>query len=329
MASRINNLTAFHQKLAKADRILAICGAGLSAASGLPTFRGAGGLWRNYEATDLATPEAFASDPGLVWLFYAYRRHMALQAQPNAGHHALAALAKKNPNFVCLTQNVDNLSSRAGHQQQQLHTLHGSLFTLQCSSYPSQCTYIDKNNTLDPLCPALAPASASASASINPPSNDPPNSSHSLPSNPIIPLLDPATPLPRIPPSHLPHCPQCKNLLRPGVVWFGESLDPTMLAEIDAWIEQGGPIDIVLVIGTSSVVYPAAGYAEKARTKERTSVVTVNMEVDDVEEPRMIWGRGRKRRQEEDLVFQGGAEEWLPRMLEPVIGVAKDDGTYE
>lgn len=72
MTSRLNNLAAFHQKLAKADRILAICGAGLSAASGLPTFRGAGGLWRNYEATDLATPEAFAEDPGLVWLFYAY-----------------------------------------------------------------------------------------------------------------------------------------------------------------------------------------------------------------------------------------------------------------
>ncbi|EGZ67830.1 DHS-like NAD/FAD-binding domain-containing protein [Neurospora tetrasperma FGSC 2509] len=329
MASRLNNLAAFHQKLAKADRILAICGAGLSAASGLPTFRGAGGLWRNYEATDLATPEAFASDPGLVWLFYAYRRHMALQAQPNAGHHALAALAKKNPNFLCLTQNVDNLSSRAGHQQQQqqLQTLHGSLFTLQCSSYPSQCTYIDKNNTLDPLCPALAPASASAS--INPPSNDPPNPSHSQSSKTIIPLLDPSTPLPPIPKSHLPHCPQCKNLLRPGVVWFGESLDPTMLAEIDAWIDQGGPIDIVLVIGTSSVVYPAAGYAEKARTKGRTSVVTVNMEVDDVEEEEgWMWGKG-KRRRPEDLVFQGGAEEWLPRMFEPVIGVAKDDGRYE
>lgn len=72
MASRLNNLAAFHQKLASANRILAISGAGLSAASGLPTFRGAGGLWRNYEATDLATPEAFAEDPGLVWLFYAY-----------------------------------------------------------------------------------------------------------------------------------------------------------------------------------------------------------------------------------------------------------------
>lgn len=80
MASRLNNLATFHQKLAKADRILAICGAGLSAASGLPTFRGAGGLWRNYEATDLATSEAFASDPSLIWLFYAYVRPSPLSS---------------------------------------------------------------------------------------------------------------------------------------------------------------------------------------------------------------------------------------------------------
>ncbi|KAK3343071.1 DHS-like NAD/FAD-binding domain-containing protein [Neurospora tetraspora] len=296
MASRLNNLAAFHQKLAKADRILAICGAGLSAASGLPTFRGAGGLWRNYEATDLATPEAFAEDPGLVWLFYAYRRHMALQTKPSAGHHALAALAKKRPNFLCLTQNVDNLSPRAGHPASQLRTLHGSLFTLKCSS-PS-CSYVEPSNTSDPLCPSLAPASV-----------DPPD-----PSQPgKIPLLDPSHPLPTIQPSSLPQCPRCassgtSSLLRPGVVWFGESLDPSMLSEIDAWIDQG-PIDLILVVGTSSVVYPAAGYAERARTKGHTSVVTVNKEVEKV-----MWRKG------EDLAFQGGAEEWLGRMLEPVIG---------
>lgn len=67
-----NNIAAFHAKLARSRRILAVCGAGLSAASGLPTFRGAGGLWRNYEAISLATPEAFDADPGLVWMFYAY-----------------------------------------------------------------------------------------------------------------------------------------------------------------------------------------------------------------------------------------------------------------
>lgn len=97
--------------VASSKRILALCGAGLSAASGLPTFRGAGGLWRNHESTSLATPDAFRKDPALAWLFYAWRRHMVLQAKPNAGHFALAELAKKKEHFLCLTQNVDgNLS---------------------------------------------------------------------------------------------------------------------------------------------------------------------------------------------------------------------------
>jgi NAD-dependent SIR2 family protein deacetylase len=99
----------FHTVLKASTRILALCGAGLSAASGLDTFRGAGGMWRNYRATALATPEAFENDPGLVWLFYAHRRHQALQAKPNMGHHALAEMARKmnEKDFMCLTQNID------------------------------------------------------------------------------------------------------------------------------------------------------------------------------------------------------------------------------
>lgn len=227
---------------------------------------------------------------------------MALQVKPNAGHFALAELAKKKPNFLCLTQNVDNLSPRAGHPPSQLRTLHGSLFTLKCSS--RGCDYVEHNNTADPLCPSLAPASV-----------DPPD-----PSQPAkIPLVDPSHPLPTILPSQLPQCPRCQefgrsSFLRPGVVWFGESLDQQMLSEIDDWIDEG-PIDIVLVVGTSSVVYPAAGYAERARTKGVTSVVTVNKEVE-----KRMW------RRLEDLAFQGGAEEWLGRMLEPVIGSLEVDG---
>lgn len=102
------SIQEFQTLLASSNRVLALCGAGLSAASGLPTFRGAGGLWRNHEPTSLATPDAFEEDPALVWLFYAWRRHMALTAQPNAGHYALAELAKKKgDDFLCLTQNVD------------------------------------------------------------------------------------------------------------------------------------------------------------------------------------------------------------------------------
>jgi NAD-dependent deacetylase sirtuin 5 len=101
------DLESFSAHLQSSDRILALLGAGLSASSGLPTFRGAGGIWRNHEAMRLATPEAFASDPGLVWQFYSYRRHMALKAQPNKAHYALAELAKRKKNFITLSQNVD------------------------------------------------------------------------------------------------------------------------------------------------------------------------------------------------------------------------------
>lgn len=107
MAPLRNDLSAFHEVLRGSKRILALCGAGLSAASGLPTFRGAGGLWRGFKSQDLATEDAFEDDPGMVWLFYSYRRHTALKAKPNAGHYALAELAKKVPGFMCLSQNVD------------------------------------------------------------------------------------------------------------------------------------------------------------------------------------------------------------------------------
>jgi NAD-dependent SIR2 family protein deacetylase len=106
MAPR-TSIAEFRELVDSSNRILALCGAGLSAASGLPTFRGAGGLWRNHESTSLATPDAFEADPALVWLFYAWRKHMALKANPNLGHYALAELAKKKENFLCLTQNVD------------------------------------------------------------------------------------------------------------------------------------------------------------------------------------------------------------------------------
>ena len=107
MAIKPSDLESFQKHLRYSDRVLALCGAGLSAASGLPTFRGAGGLWRSYDAVSLATPEAFARDPSLVWQFYNYRRHMALQAKPNPAHYALAELARRKKGFLTLSQNVD------------------------------------------------------------------------------------------------------------------------------------------------------------------------------------------------------------------------------
>ena len=102
-----NDVDAFHKVLLSSNRILALCGAGLSASSGLPTFRGSGGFWRNHDVRKIGTPGAFEEDPGHVWLFYNYRRHMALKASPNPAHFALAELARQKPNFLCLTQNVD------------------------------------------------------------------------------------------------------------------------------------------------------------------------------------------------------------------------------
>ncbi|VBB80115.1 Putative NAD-dependent deacetylase [Podospora comata] len=295
----LSSIPLFHEKLLKSNRILAVCGAGLSAASGLPTFRGAGGLWRNHNAVDLATPEAFDADPGLVWLFYAYRRHMALTAKPNPAHYALAELARKRPGFKCLSQNVDNLHVRANHPSDQLSLLHGSLFTLKCTT----CSWKDPYNIADPLCPALAPAAES-----NPDPTKP------------LPLLDPAQPLAEIKKSELPHCPDCKTeLQRPGVVWFGEMLDEDMLDDIEEWIEKE-PVDMVLVVGTSSAVYPAAGYAERARTKGRTSVVTVNLEITEED-----WGRMRKG----DFGFEGDASLLLPELLRPVIGEVKGEEEEE
>ena len=101
------DLKSFQEHLAKSKRILAVLGAGLSASSGLPTFRGAGGLWRTHDATALATPEAFTHDPGLVWQFYNYRRHMALGVKPNKAHYALAELARRKDDFITVSQNVD------------------------------------------------------------------------------------------------------------------------------------------------------------------------------------------------------------------------------
>jgi hypothetical protein len=103
----LEDLSSFHTQLSSSKRILALLGAGLSASSGLATFRGASGLWRTHDAMQLATPEAFDANPALVWQFYNYRRHMAMKARPNPAHYALAELAKKREGFQTLSQNTD------------------------------------------------------------------------------------------------------------------------------------------------------------------------------------------------------------------------------
>lgn len=189
-------------------RIVALTGAGISAESGVPTFRGEGGLWRGRRAQDLATPEAFQRDPAQVWAFYHYRRQLVHSCHPNPAHVALAEIESRLGNhFSIITQNIDGLHHLAGNQN--LIELHGSLWQIKCGycqqSWPDRKIY---------------------------------------------------------PEHELPVCPACGQLARPDVVWFGEGLDP---ARLEASYEAARHASIMLIIGTSAVVYPAAQIPMVAR----------------------------------------------------------------
>lgn len=120
-------------ELTEASKVLVLTGAGVSAESGVPTFRGANGLWEGHRVEEVASPEGFEADPSLVWKFYGLRREGALKVQPNAGHVALAALeAKLGDRFFLATQNVDGLHARAGSRR--LVAIHGELFKSRCVS---------------------------------------------------------------------------------------------------------------------------------------------------------------------------------------------------
>lgn len=189
----------------KWERIVVFTGAGVSAESGIPTFRGAGGLWRNFRSEDLATPEAFARDPALVWEWYEWRRGLVRDAQPNAAHRAIAELDEAVANVTVVTQNVDALHARAGSRD--VIELHGSLFRVRCT----------RERT----------------------------------------TRDATAPFDELP----PRC-ECGALLRPDVVWFGEMLPPAALERASELIRSA---ELLLVIGTSGVVYPAAGLVSFCR----------------------------------------------------------------
>ncbi len=209
---------ALRSLLTGKDPILVLTGAGVSAESGLATFRGPGGLWEGRDPTELATPEAFEDDPDTVWRFYAWRRTQAAAAQPNRGHLALAALERLRGNVLLATQNVDGLHERAGSVR--VLRLHGSLWRLRC---------VAEGTEHEDLTPDVSP----------------------LP----------------------PRC-RCGALLRPGVVWFGEALPARALAEAAAAARRAA---LVIVVGTSSLVYPAASLPIAAR-EAGAYVVEVNPE---------------------------------------------------
>jgi NAD-dependent deacetylase len=196
-------------RLRAARTIVVVTGAGVSAASGIPTFRGDdAGLWRNFRAEDLATPEAFAHDPRTVWEWYDWRRTTIAAARPNAAHDVLAKWSAR-PGFTLITQNVDGLHEKAGTAN--VIRFHGSIWELRCAS---ECG---------------AP-----------------------------PWEDHTAPLPSLPPA----CPTCGGLARPGVVWFGESIDPEVLTRAS---EAAAGAEVLLSVGTSSLVFPAAALLHHAR----------------------------------------------------------------
>ena len=232
------------ERIRAARRITVLTGAGVSAASGVPTFRGTGGLWKNFRAEELATPEGFSRDPRLVWEWYDWRRRLIAACKPNAAHEALARLNGR-PGFTLITQNVDGLHERAGSHQ--IVRFHGSIWTLRCVS---GCREPWEDRT--------------------------------------VPLVD------------LPvKCRQCGALARPGVVWFGESIDESVLRRST----EAADCDVFLSVGTSSIVYPAAGLVHAAKMH---GAWTVEINPTSTEAAREL-----------DVVIAAPAEEVLPSVIGP------------
>jgi len=195
------------------DRVVVLTGAGISAESGVPTFRDAGGLWERHNPMDIATPEAFGRDPELVYRFYNARRSQLTRVQPNAAHRALARLQREFPGEVYLvTQNVDDLHERGGSHQ--VCHMHGELLAMSCTacqrSMRAEGDYDGRSE-----------------------------------------------------------CPACgvRGKLRPDVVWFGE-----MPYHMDRIETQLADCDLFVAIGTSGLVYPAAGFVRHALAAGATTL---------------------------------------------------------
>lgn len=213
-----NEIKRLQQKLREAQRVTALTGAGISAESGVPTFRGEDGLWRNHNVMDLVTPYGFSRDPKLVWEFYNWRRDLINGITFNPAHKALVDLETKIPHFTLITQNVDGLHLKAGSQN--VLEIHGNLWKVRCTK-----------------CGRIAFDDASDMGA-------------------------------------LPACQECGGLLRPHVVWFGESLDYDLLQKA---VDASRNCDVMLVIGTSAVVQPAASFSMEAKGSGAV-VAEINLE---------------------------------------------------
>ncbi len=203
--------------LQEVNRVAILTGAGISAESGIPTFRGEEGLWKKYRPEELATPTAFSRDPKLVWEWYDWRRGIIGQKEPNPGHKVIARWEEAFPTVSLITQNIDGLHQKAGSKN--IWELHGNIWKLRCTEEGTITENYD-------------------------------------------------TPLKEIPPL----CSNCGALFRPHVVWFGESLSPTILQES---IQLSSECDVMFVIGTSAVVQPAASLPFEA-SEAGAKIVEIN-----------------------------------------------------
>ncbi|MBI2189141.1 MAG: NAD-dependent deacylase [Acidobacteria bacterium] len=240
-------LTILADRIRAARRLTILTGAGISAASGVPTFRGQDGLWRQYRPEDLAIPEAFERNPRLVWEWYDWRRGKIAGCRPNAGHQVIAAWSETRPECSVVTQNVDDLHVRAGTRN--LTRLHGSIWELTCWDRCAKGAAAWRDE--------------------------------------------------RVPLGELPaRCPQCGGLARPAVVWFGEALRGD---DLRAALESTA-CDVFLTVGTSAIVYPAAGLVHDAR---RQGAFTAEINLEETPASGAV-----------DVAIHGGAEVILPRLDE-------------
>jgi NAD-dependent deacetylase len=238
-----NEITRASAFLRAAASVAVLTGAGISAESGVPTFRGADGLWKGASPQELASPEGFARDPHKVWEWYNLRRNALRLVKPNAGHFALAELERRVEEFGLITQNVDRLHQAAGSRN--VVELHGNIWEVRCT----ECTRVYDRLGIE------------------------------------------------LPPE--PRCEKCGAWLRPGVVWFGELLPAGAFAQAEQWAERS---DVFLVIGTSAVVWPAAGLVSLAKDAG-AKIIEINIE--DTPATELA-----------NVALRGPSGEILPRLVE-------------
>ncbi|KAF4573502.1 hypothetical protein EYR40_003411 [Pleurotus pulmonarius] len=244
-----DNIDEFRHVLQSSKKILVLSGAGLSAASGIPTYRGGtGSLWRKYDAASLATPAAFSENQSRVWQFHHYRRELVLKATPNPGHYVLTRLAipsirqkiAPHSELTHVTQNIDGLLTKALAEVQaslsaretpaELIEMHGRLFDVKCTAH--DCSYLETSYQ-SPICPALANTET---------------------------FVDDGSSEPVVRRADLPHCPLCGQMCRPGVVWFGER--PHRILDILALADEA---DLCIIVGSSAVVQPASKLGSRVK----------------------------------------------------------------